>query len=433
MPDQDHLGQSPQYTQGRSFWHLLGFAVLLGAFGAFAGLVFLGITGVGADWYGDVGLGWFDGELWWVAVAAGAGLVVGVLRRVLRMPEKTPGIIENLKDEEVDPAIVPAIVAVSAVSLIGGASLGPEVALGSMGGGAGTWLARRRELGDDETKATTLSGIGGAFGGLFSSPLMAVILVLEVALPSRSVTGKAFYATVVSSSISFGIYFAIAGSVFLGIYEVPTYAFEDWHLLAGVGLGLLAALVVVVTVGVTKVVKQLFGQLQVPDVVRPVIGGVTFGLVGVVLPLTLFTGSDQLSIILENVGALGIWLLVATLFAKMVTFAVSSASGFIGGPIFPILFLGGLSGVIVNQVIPEVPLGLAFTCLLAAVPGAIVAAPFSMVLLAALLTQIGTIQTAPVLIAVATSSLTIAAFRFLAAHRSPPASAPTNKSDRIDE
>jgi H+/Cl- antiporter ClcA len=180
-------------------------------------------------------------------------------------------------------------------------------------------------------------------------------------------------------------------------------------------------------------VKQLFGQLQVPDVVRPVIGGVTFGLVGVVLPLTLFTGSDQLSIILENVGALGIWLLVATLFAKMVTFAVSSASGFIGGPIFPILFLGGLSGVIVNQVIPEVPLGLAFTCLLAAVPGAIVAAPFSMVLLAALLTQIGTIQTAPVLIAVATSSLTIAAFRFLVAHRSPPAPAPTNQSDRIDE
>jgi H+/Cl- antiporter ClcA len=188
-----------------------------------------------------------------------------------------------------------------------------------------------------------------------------------------------------------------------------------------------------VTVVVARVVKQLFGQLQVPDVVRPVIGGVTFGLVGVALPLTLFTGSDQLSIILENVGAFGIWLLVATLFAKMVTFAVSSASGFIGGPIFPILFLGGLSGVIVNQVIPEVPLGLAFTCLLAAVPGAIVAAPFSMVLLAALLTQIGTIQTAPVLIAVATSSLTIAAFRFLAAHRSPPASAPTNKSDRIDE
>ena len=424
MSDDDHLGQSPQYTQSRSFWGLLGYAALLGAFGALAGLFFLGITGVGADWYGEVGLGWFDGELWWVGVAAGAGLLVGILRKVLRMPDKTPGIIENLKSEEVDPALVPSIVAVSAVSLIGGASLGPEVALGSMGGGAGTWLARWRKLGDSDAKATTLSGIGGAFGGLFSSPLMAVILVLEIALPSRPVAGKAFYATVVSSSISFGIYFAIAGSVFLGIYDVPSYNFEDWHLLAGVVLGLLAAGVVIAMMGVANGTKQLFGRLRMPDVVRPVIGGVAFGLIGVALPLTLFTGSDQLSIILENVGTLGIGLLLATLLAKMVAFAVSSASGFIGGPIFPILFLGGLSGVIVNQVVPDVPLGLAFTCMLAAVPGAIVAAPFSTVLLTALLTQIGTIETAPILTAVATSSLTIAAVRVLLARRSLRTSLP---------
>jgi len=39
---------------------------------------------------------------------------------------------------------VPAVVAVSAVSLIGGASLGPEKALGSIGGGAGTWIVNSR-------------------------------------------------------------------------------------------------------------------------------------------------------------------------------------------------------------------------------------------------------------------------------------------------
>lgn len=47
----------------------------------------------------------------------------------------------------------------------------------------------------------------------------------------------------------------------------------------------------------------------------------------------------------------------------------------------------GTAGVVVHHVLPGVPLGLAFTCLLAAVPGALVAAPFSMVLLAAFLTQ----------------------------------------------
>lgn len=43
----------------------------------------------------------------------------------------------------------------------------------------------------------------------------------------------------------------------------------------------------------------------------------------------------------------------------MLTFAVSQGSGFVGGPIFPSLFIGGTAGVIVHQVIPGVPLGLA--------------------------------------------------------------------------
>jgi hypothetical protein len=42
-----------------------------------------------------------------------------------------------------------------------------------------------------------------------------------------------------------------------------------------------------------------------------------------------------------------------------------------------------------------VPLGLAFSCLLVAVPGALAAAPFSFVLMAAFLTQVGALQTAP--------------------------------------
>jgi hypothetical protein len=64
-----------------------------------------------------------------------------------------------------------------------------------------------------------------------------------------------------------------------------------------------------------------------------------------------------------------------------------------------------------------VPLGLAFTCMLSAVPGALVAAPFSMVLLAAFLTQIGALQTAPVLIAVITAYLTMEGVKYLIASR----------------
>jgi hypothetical protein len=98
--------------------------------------------------------------------------------------------------------------------------------------------------------------------------------------------------------------------------------------------------------------------------------------------------------------------------------AIATAeSGFIGGPIFPALFIGGTAGVAVHQIFPSVPLGLAFTCLFAAVPGGVVSAPFSVVLLAAFVTQVGAPQTAPILIAVVTAFLTMEGVKYLRASR----------------
>jgi hypothetical protein len=94
-----------------------------------------------------------------------------------------PRPVADLKSEHVDPGLVPGIAAVSAVSLIGGASLGPEKALGAMGGGAGTWFARRRALGNEDSQVNTLVGFTGAYGGLFSSTVIVMMLILEAARP----------------------------------------------------------------------------------------------------------------------------------------------------------------------------------------------------------------------------------------------------------
>ena len=67
-------------------------------------------------------------------VTAAAGVLVGLLHRLTHLPDVIPGLIADLQDEHVDPAPVPAIVAVSAVSLIGGAA----------GTGEGPRLGRRR-------------------------------------------------------------------------------------------------------------------------------------------------------------------------------------------------------------------------------------------------------------------------------------------------
>jgi H+/Cl- antiporter ClcA len=404
-------------TQKRDFWVLMAYAVVLGVFGAFAALIFVGAIKGGGKWYTDSDTGWFGGHWWWVAITAASGVAVALVRRLTRLPWKTPGLFEDLQTERVDPRLVPGIAAVSAVSLIGGASLGPEKALGSMGGGLGSWIAQRRGLKTEDAQVNTLAGFAGAYGGLFSSTLIVVMLITEVARPGGNRFAKALAAQIVASSVSFAIYFAIAGAVFLNYFKVPQYKFEDWQLLAAIPLGLCAAVVVTLLAGFNLGAARLFARLMVPDIAKSVVGGVIFGVVGVALPLSMFNGADQLKTELSQVGTLGLGLLFATLIAKMLTFAVSEGSGFVGGPIFPTLFIGGTAGVIVHQVIHGVPLGLAFTCLLAAVPGSLAAAPFAMVLMAAFLSQIGALETAPVLIAVFTAFLTTEGVKYLLASR----------------
>ena len=106
-------------------------------------------------------------------------------------------------------------------------------------------------------------------------------------------------------------------------------------------------------------------------------------------------------------AALGAGLVIAVVFAKILVFALCEATGFIGGPILVMLFIGGTAGTATHLLIPGLPEGLAFATMFAAILGALVAAPFSLVVMAAITTQIGTLQLAPVAVAVLTAYLAV--------------------------
>ena len=226
------------------------------------------------------------------------------------------------------------------------------------------------------------------------------------------------------------MYFPIAGSTFVGIYAVPSYKYEDWQLLAAVPLGLAAGGLALITVVAIGAMKKLTAPLAERTILRATIGGVIFGLVGVALPLTLFTGTDQLVTIIHDGTTLGAGLLIAVVFAKIFTFALCQATGFIGGPFLVMLFIGGTAGTAAHVLIPGLPEGLAFTAMFAALPGALVAAPFTLILLAALMTQIGTLQIAPVAIAVLTAYLAVSGTGTLVALAKRSAASPTTKPAR---
>jgi H+/Cl- antiporter ClcA len=396
-------------TRSPGFWLLMRYAALFGVVLAFAALAFLGLVKGGTNlWFTlPKNPGWLDGSLWWVAVTAAAGVLVGVLRRVFRLPMKLPGTVQELKDQRVEPSTVLKAVAVSTVSLAGGASLGPEDALGKMGGGLGTWVSERRKLDDDLRATNTLTGMSGAYGGMLSAPILAAILVLELARPKAARFADALVAGLLSASVSFAVYFPIAGSTFVGIYTLPTFKYEDWQLLAAVPLGLVAGALAMITAVTIGVLTRLTAPLADRTILRSTIGGVAFGLVGVALPLTLFTGTSQLTTVIHDGAALGAGLLIAVVFAKILVFALCEATGFIGGPFLVMLFIGGTAGIATHVLIPGLPEGLAFTAMFAALPGSLVAAPFSLILLGVITTQIGALQVAPVTVAVLTAYLAV--------------------------
>lgn len=221
-------GSGPDFValdRSRGFWMIVGYAVLFGVVLAFAALAFLGLVKGGTKLWFTLPKkpGWFSGSLWWVAVTAGAGVLVGVLRRVLRLPAKLPGTIEELQDARVEPSTVLKAVAVSLVSLVGGASLGPEDALGKMGGGLGTWVSERRKLDGSTCATNTLSGMSGAYGGMLSSPILATIFVVEVGRPKVARFADTLVAALLCSTAAFAVYFPVAGTTFLGIYTLPSF------------------------------------------------------------------------------------------------------------------------------------------------------------------------------------------------------------------
>ena len=197
-------------------------------------------------------------------------------------------------------------------------------------------------------------------------------------------------------------------------------------MLAAVPLGLAAGALALITAVAIGVMKKLMAPLAQFTVLRPVIGGIAFGLVGVALPLTLFTGTDQLTTVIHDGAALGAGLLIAVVFGKILVFALCEATGFIGGPFLVMLFIGGTAGVTAHVLIPGLPEGLAFTAMFSALPAALVAAPFSLILLGVITTQIGTLQIAPVVVAVITAYLAVSGSGLLVAlaqrQRKPAAS-----------
>jgi H+/Cl- antiporter ClcA len=194
---------------------LLGYALVLGLAGGALAVVYMGVTGAGSDlFFGDAGTDWWTGEWWWIPLIALGGLIVAWLCQLLSVPDEVPGSIAYAQQAWVDPASAPRLVAVSVVSLISGASLGPSFGLVVMGGGLGSWVASRF-LADEETDEAkqeyTLTGMTGPLGGAFSAPVFGAVLASELSPTSKRQYVTAFIPQLTAASLGYVVFFGVTG------------------------------------------------------------------------------------------------------------------------------------------------------------------------------------------------------------------------------
>lgn len=393
------------FARDRTFWNVLGRAAVVGFLAGCAALAFNTVVKWGTDliWPKDIDYDFLGGEWWWVAALTATGLIVGVLRMVLRVPDDLAGSLTILQQGEVDRSTALQAIGVSAVSLIGGVSLGPFDGGVRSGAMVGDWWATVRGVPDKEREITTVSGINGALGGMFTAPVLATLMTTELRWPDRQQYYRVLIPSLTAAIFGFAINFVILGDTFLGVFALPSYDVEAWHLGLAVLLGLVGATLAWLLGLTVFVIRRWVVPLVGNEVVRATLGGLALGLIALVLPLTLASGKGQLGAAIADFEQITAGFLVAVVLGKIIAVAIALTTGFIGGPVMPSLFIGGTAGLAIHALVPDIPITLAFVCMLVAVPGVSLGAPFTMVLLATLTVGVGAVETVPGAIAVLTA------------------------------
>jgi H+/Cl- antiporter ClcA len=96
-------------------------------------------------------------------------------------------------------------------------------------------------------------------------------------------------------------------------------------------------------------VQRLFAPLAGRSVVKATLGGVGIGAIALIAgEETLFSGEHELEVLLDHPEAYGASALLLILGGKVLALALSLETGFRGGRILPVLFIGSTVGFITS-------------------------------------------------------------------------------------
>ena len=314
----------------------------------------------------------------WIATTIG-GFLVGLTLHLMGLPGEVSFVVDKVHNPgRIELRQTPAMIVASLVSITAGGSAGPEAPLVQVNGSVGGWLGKKLKLSLAATRVLTFCGMSAALGAFFGAPLGGAIFALEIPHRRGLEYYEALIPAVLSAILSFAVFKLNTGLTIGGIYHFTAIPkLELWNLVQGALLGAAGALVAVIFVVVFRSIGYLSEYIAHRQILLSTLGGLSIGLIALAFPQTLFFGEKEISTIVETGSTFGMTMLLAIALAKMLAISCTLHSGFRGGFIFPLFYIGAAVGLAFALAVPQVHPTISMVCMMAAVNVAITKTPIS--------------------------------------------------------
>jgi CIC family chloride channel protein len=245
---------------------------------------------------------------------------------------------------EIRARIPPIKLLASAITIGSGGSAGREGPTAQIAAGFGSWLSDLLHLDEHDRRIAMAAGVGAGIGAIFKAPFGGALLSGEI-LYKRDFEAEALFPAFIASVVGFSIYGVWAGwTPVFG--RGGHFSFTDPQSLVGfLVLGVTCGLVGLLYPKTLYGLRDLFHHIHIPNQVKPAIGGLLVGLIGLAFPQALGMGYGYVQFAINgNFLILSAWLMLVLVLVKILTTALTIGSGGSGGVFGPGMVIGGLLG-----------------------------------------------------------------------------------------
>lgn len=295
--------------------------------------------------------------------------------------------MESLKgsgQEKVDYTTFPGALLSSFVSLLSGASVGPEGPLGFLMQDIAAWVHEKLKLARDTWLGFESAAFASMYNGIIGNPLFTGVLASEYKVGGNS---SAVF-------LAWNLLAGVIGFLFFTLLKLPVFAnYLPSTPISGVTLtyvvytilfslvGCLVAIVIGVLFRIGGEVTERVFRDRI--ILRCLTTGAIIGIMGYFVSSVMFAGETQLFPMVHNPASFGVWALVGLGTLKLLLLALSFKSGYLGGPTFPMLFACTMFGLALSLLFPTIPVSIPILCIEVSALTLASGAPLTMILLVA--------------------------------------------------